>query len=339
MAKAVKMKDIADRLHVSTMTVSKALSGKPGVSEVMRERIRILAFEMGYVLPGTQKEEKLCHTIGVILESCYIEGCETFYWKLYQEINIEAARRNCFVLLEILEEEEKKELRIPKMISENKVDGLLVLGETDGVYLEMLLLSAKVPIVYLDFYNDQVREDSVISNGFYGTYHMTNYLFERGHRQIAFVGTLSGTKSIMDRFLGYEKSMLEHGESIRQDWVIPDRDGERAVYEIIILPEKMPTAFVCSCDLTASRLIRELKRNGYRIPEDISVVGYDDYLYPGLCDVGLTSYAVDKKGMACAGIDILLSKIQGKAYARGMRIVDGYLAERESVASLESDLI
>ena len=194
-------------------------------------------------------------------------------------------------------------------------------------------------MVYLDFYNDQVREDSVISNSFYGAYHVTNYLFERGHRQIAFVGTLSGTKSIMDRFLGYEKSMLEHGERIRQDWVIPDRDGERAVYEIIVLPEKMPTAFVCSCDLTASRLIRELKRNGYRIPEDISVVGYDDYLYPGLCDVGLTSYGVDKKGMACAGIDILLSKIQGKVYARGMRIVDGYLAERESVASIESDLI
>ena len=68
-------------------------------------------------------------------------------------------------------------------------------------------------------------------------------------------------------------------------------------------------------------------------------MGYDDYLYPGLCDVGLTSYGVDKKGMACAGIDILLSKIQGKVYARGMRIVDGYLAERESVASIESDLI
>ncbi len=337
MAKAVKMKDIAERLNVSTMTISKALSGKPGVSDSLRERIRMLAMEMGYVSPGAPKD--LYYTFGVIIESHYIEKCDTFYWKLYQEINMRASRQNCFILLGIVEDASRENLEIPKIVKENKVDGLLILGGMERYYLEVLVASAGVPIVYIDFYDEQIFEDSVISNGFYGSYCMTNYLFDRGHREIAFVGTLFSSKNITDRFLGYEKSMLEHGEAVREEWVIPDRDGEKNLYDIIVLPDQMPTAFVCNCDQTACRLIGELQRNGYDVPGDISVVGYDDYLHPGLCNVEITSYGVDMGQMAALGINLLIRKIQGKTYRKGFHIVEGYFVERESAASRETEII
>ena len=54
----------------------------------------------------------------------------------------------------------------------------------------------------------------------------------------------------------------------------------------------MPTAFLCNCDLTAGKLINKLQRHGYQVPEDVSVVGYDDYIYPGICDVEITTYMV-----------------------------------------------
>ena len=334
MAKAVKMKDIAQRLNVSTMTVSKALSGKPGVSESMREKVKKLATEMGYASLNDSKEHKKGYNIGVILAKYYTENYATFYWKLYQEINTIAVDQDCFVLFEIVHEEEEKNLEAPKLLRENKVDGLMVLGGMDNGYLKMLQEKTSVPIVYIDFYTENVYEDSVISNSFYGTYQITNYLLERGHREIAFVGTLFSTKSITDRYLGYEKAMMESGKSILKEWIIPDRGEERDSFEEFILPENMPTAFVCNCDITASKLIKELQQKNYRVPQDISVVGYDDFIYPGLCNVEITSYGVDMKRMAMTGIDVILKKIAKTESRKGLHIVEGYIAEKGSVRSL-----
>ena len=77
--------------------------------------------------------------------------------------------------------------------------------------------------------------------------------------------------------------MLEHGVSNPKDYVIDDRDrntGRMDLEKYYQLPTDMPTAFVCNCDLAASYLIRKLEREGYRVPEDVSVVGFDNYLFP-----------------------------------------------------------
>lgn len=335
MAKTVKMQDIAGRIGVSTMTVSKALSGKSGVSEETREKIKQLAEEMGYVAPGGEKDDiKKSYNIGVLLSEYYTSSSATFYWRLYQEICTGAVDKNCFVMLEILSTADETERRIPKLLQEKKIDGLIILGSVESEYLKNLEQKNSVPLVYMDFYDTSVREDSVISNSFYGTYRITNYLLEKGHKDIAFVGTIKANMSIMDRYLGYQKALLEHGREPEKEWIIPDRGQEREGFDVIKLPEKMPTAFVCNCDIVASKVIKELNEANYRVPEDISVVGYDDYIYPGLCNVGITSYGVDMGHMACKGIKVLLNKIEGKSFHKSLHIIEGYLVERNSVRSL-----
>lgn len=335
MAKTVKMQDIAGRLGVSTMTVSKALSGKSGVSEQTRQKIKQLAAEMGYIAPGTDKEdEKKSYNIGVLLSEYYTDQSTTFYWKLYQEICTKEVEKNCFAMLEMLSTSDEAERKTPKLLQERKIDGLIILGRVESEYLRLLEQKSDVPILYMDFYDTSVHEDSVVSNSFYGTYQITNYLFEKGHKEIAFVGNMNSNMSIMDRYLGYQKSLLEHGKEIRNEWIVLDRNHERDSYEQITLPRQMPTAFVCNCDLTASKLIKSLNEANYRVPEDVSVVGYDDYIYSGLCNVGITSYGVDMERMACKGIKLLLQKITGKAYRKGLHVVEGYLVERNSVQSI-----
>ena len=82
----------------------------------------------------------------------------------------------------------------------------------------------------------------------------------------------------------------------------------------------MPTAFVCNCDLAASYLIRKLENEGYRVPEDVSVVGFDNFLYPGLCDIGITTYEVDISEMArCPGFPF-------KQIDKMIGIMNSYLA-------------
>ena len=287
MAKAVKLADIAGQLGVSTVTVSKALSGQKGVSEELREKIKTLADEMGYKQPSARRREHAVksYNIGVLIAERWLDKYDSFYLQMYQQVATRAVAKECFTLMEVVSAQMEAACEMPKLVQEQKADGLIIIGRLTG------------------------DTDAVISDSYYGAYRMTNYLFDMGHREIAYVGTLLATGSITDRYLGYTKSLMEHGVAVREDWTIPDRDiqtGEIDTDRLMQLPQEMPTAFVCNCDLTASYLIRKLHEQGYRVPEDISVVGYDNYLFPGLCDVAITTYEVDMKEMARQTVHTLI---------------------------------
>lgn len=336
MAKGVRMSDIAQRLGVSTVTVSKALADQKGVSEEMREKIKALAEEMGYKAPASIRQDtQRSYNIGVIMGEIYAERYATFYWEFYQKIITCAGQENCYVILEMLDSVREKELEEPKLVQGDRIDGLIILGSIQTRYLQMLKKKCRVPVVYMDFYNKLLQEDCVISNSFYGAYYMTNYLFQMGHRKIGFVGTTLATESIMDRYLGYLKSLMEHEVEIREDWVLRDRE-ENSVFcfDTIRLPRELPTAFVCNSDLTASKMVKSLEEAGYRVPGDISLVGYDDWLYPGVCDVPITTYSVDMTRMAETGIDLLVRRISGDSGRSNMQIIEGDIVIRDSVRRL-----
>lgn len=335
--KSVKMSDIADRLNVSTVTVSKALSGQKGVSEEMREKIRELAEQMGYQAPSAARGKKMVksHNIGILISARYLENHDSFYWRVYQEAADRAIQKECFTMFESISEEMEESNQKPRLLEEKKVDGLIVIGKPGYSYGEYLKENAGMPMVFLDFYDTDAGVDCFVSDGFYGTYVLTNYLFRKGHREIAYVGTLFATESITDRYLGYVKSLLEHGVTPKREYLIPDRDvnsGLRDDYVSYQFPEQMPTAFVCNCDFIAGLIIKALQERGLRVPQDISVVGYDNYLYPGLTDVGITTYEVDVKEMARCAVNTLIKKMENEPYKKGIHIVAGHLVEKESVA-------
>lgn len=335
--KSVKMADIAARLDVSTVTISKALSGQKGVSEEMRDRIIAMAEQMGYKTPSAAREKmnKKSYNIGVLISDRYLANYDSFYLKMYQEVVDRAIQKECFTLFEIVSEDMEENGQMPRLLEENKVDGLVVIGKPGYRYGDYLRENADIPLVFLDFYETDNNVDCFISDGFYGTYMLTNYLIDKGHREIAYVGTLFATESITDRYMGYVKSLLEHGINPKKEYIIEDRDvksGLRDNYSNYNFPREMPTAFVCNCDFIASLVIKALQEKGLRVPEDISVVGYDNYLYPGLCDVEITTYEVDIKEMAKGAINALIKKINGESYKKGIHIVEGHMVEKKSVA-------
>lgn len=79
------------------------------------------------------------------------------------------------------------------------------------------------------------------------------------------------------------------------------------------------------------RLINKLRQNGYRVPEDVSVVGYDNYIYPGICEIGITTYEVDLGEMAKRTVAVLLNKLQNQAATPSTHIVEGHLVIKDSV--------
>lgn len=99
----------------------------------------------------------------------------------------------------------------------------------------------------------------------------------------------------MDRYCGFYKALLEHGEELPAEWLIEDRDRTGNVE--FSVPEKLPEAFVCNCDLTAGILMIKLEEMGYKIPGDVAVIGFDNFLYPGFPDKKITTYEVNTRAM------------------------------------------
>lgn len=341
MEKAVKLKDIADKLQVSIVTVSNALAGRSGVSDELRSEIEKTAREMGYQRKVRQEKKQLAESkvyrtglkIGVIVPNEYVTKYASFYWELYQKVVVEASKIGCFVLLEILVRREDGQCDMPLLLKENQIDALIALGIQDGGYLVQLYQRIDCPMLMLDVNYDEIPCDAVISNGFFGMYQMTNFLIRLGHTKIAFVGEYRATGSIMDRFQGYSKSLLEHGIAEKKEWVISDRNYVTND-TILELPQEMPTAFACNSDYTAELLAGLLLKEGYRIPEDVSVVGYDDFLAAGIMQGKLTTYAVDMEAMAHESIKLLLKRLAGNKREKMVRTVDGKMIIRDSARRL-----
>ena len=233
--------------------------------------------------------------------------------------------------------EAEKNNIMPKLVTDKRVDGIIVMGRLSWEYLDYLNENCTIPIIYLDFCDNKKEADTVISDSYYGAYRLANYLFEMGHTRIGYIGTVLATGSITDRYMGYLRAMMEHGCDVKPEWIIADREREHGSIDpekYICLPNKLPTAFVCNCDLAASYLIRKLEAHGLKVPQDISVVGYDNFIYPGMCDVGITTYEVDIKEMARRAVHTLIKKISGEDYRHRVYIVEGQLVIKESVRKL-----
>lgn len=330
----VKLKDIAQQLGVSAVTVSNALSGKKGVSEEMRERIEATAQSMGYNVAKYGKKEGGVR-IGVIASSHYLEIGNSFYWAMYQQVVYAASRSQSVTMLELLDIDIQNTKELPKLLQEKAVDGVIVIGWIFEPYIRYLVETAGVPVVLLDFRARGLRCDTVMSGNFVGMYKVMRYLLSKGHRDIAFVGSILANENIMDRYYGYKKALMEAGIRERKEWILEDRDlilGKMRVE----LPENMPTAFACSGDLAAQYLYEALIEKGYRVPQDISIAGYDNYLPSHSFAQELTSYNVDMKRMAAMAVKRLLDKIRGVEKYYGIRYIDSYIVERNSVKELKT---
>ncbi len=330
--KKVTMRDIGKVVGVSAVTVSKAMAGESGVSDAVRQKILQVAEEMGYVNPNTAKhQEKRGLDIGVLIpERFFGEG--TYYAMLYKLLVQSLADAGYFCLLELLDESAETSLTMPSLLRNRRVDGLIMLGQPSKNYLQQIT-EQSIPLVFLDFYDDQARADAVVGDNTYGCYRLTSHLIKNGHKDIGFVGDTSATSSIMDRYLGFMRAMITHDLPIRPECVVKERD-EHGNYIRMELPEKLPTAFVCNCDNVARHLIEQLRQSGVRVPEDVSVVGFDDFLHGGSVQPALSTFRLDYQTIIDTAVKLIVDRCNGVVRLCGRVVVGGYPIYRDSDRAL-----
>ncbi len=340
MAKSVTMQDIATKIGVSKVTISKALSDKDGVSDDLKAKIKALAEEMGYRFNASASAIKsgLSHNVGVIVAEHFMgNDSQAFYMTIYQRLAVALDDYRYSSILHNLSDDDESNLVLPRSYYDRKVDAYIVLGQVSNKYVD-LLQNCEVPVLFLDFYDEHSDMDSINGDNYYGTYNMTNYLIKNEHTKIAFVGSINATSSILDRYLGYYKSLLEHKIVPEPGYVIEDRD-EKGKYLPLVLPENMPTAFVCNCDRIAYNLIEDLNALGLEVPSDVSVVGYDNDIYSSLSKPQITTVDVNVEEMTSTASRMIVDKISNPDKTFGRILVKGNIIFRDSVSKAKNQAL
>ena len=324
--KKITMKDIAQEFDVSIVTVSKALAGKDGVGEQLRQEIVERAHELGYVFKKNldRSESK---NVAIVISERFI-GENSFYQKVYQKILLELTRRNFVAILEAVRVEDEEKGELPKLLSLKSIDQIIVIGEISNAYLRSIVRTG-IGCILFDFENEDFDMDAVISDNMNGGYLLTRDLIKSGCKTVGFVGNYFSTRSNLDRFMGYRKYLIANRLPFDETTVISDRDEHGQDIDLM-LPAKLPDGFVCTCDHTAYRLIRKLREEGYKVPEDIAVVGYDDYSDNRVDGVELTTYHVNTEEMITQCMNILESHCENSEYRYGTVIAYGWLVERKT---------
>lgn len=330
MSQNINMADIAKALGISKVSVSKALNDKEGVSDELREKVKELAESMGYRLNNSARSLKTDKqfNIGILISEKFITDKEAYYFTVCGEIIRRLDEIGYSGIMEIVTYQVETNPTLPRLYNENKVDGIIVLGQMYPQYIAKIE-TIRLPMIYFDFYCDNSQIDSIVADNFFSAYTLTNLLVRQGHRDIAFVGTIAATSSIQDRFLGYYKSLIENGVSMKPLTVIDDRDAAGKLIELK-LPKHLPTAFVCNCDRVAHSLILALKAAGKKVPEDCSVVGFDNSIFSTIVDPQITTVDNNVSQMVQTAVKIILKKIDNPQRGYGRVMISGTIIERAS---------
>lgn len=319
----VSIKDIAEKAGVSVSTASKALNNRSDVSSSTRERVKKIADSMGYFPNPIAKRlsAKKKDLIGVlILHTDSLEIGGSIFIKILGEIGRGAARKGYDILL-ITPEEGVSYMEIARR---RQVDGLIILGLTlEDENLEDLKKS-KLPMVILD--QGVEGKMCVSTDNQRGIEGVMELLEDKGHRDIAFAGYCSSSQVSIERYKGY-CSHMKNKEKMVYESGFSYEEGKR-IGEKIVKVRKKPTAIVCSTDMTALGIIKVLKENNIKVPEEISVTGFDNLLSGRISTPELTTVAQDTETISKVMFEGLIDLIEGKN--KSSVVIEGKLIIRES---------
>ncbi len=332
--KAVKLKDIALEAGVSIVTVSNALKGKKGVSPAMRENICMIAQRMGYQMRQVKAPvEKECYMVGVLVAEHYVREFPSFYMDIYKWVAQDVTRKGSLTVFEVVNAERERVLS--DVFSGVRVDGMIAIGQFSGEFLNMLRERSSAPIVCVDYYDVEPGVDYIVTDSYGGMQQMTESLILQGFRRFCFVGTPQATRNIMDRYMGYCKALEKYGLYEEQRNILFDREASGTDYRLDVeLPDRLPEVFVCNCDKTAKLLAEKLSHAGIRVPEDVSITGFDHYYSQLASGLSLTTYENDERGIAQISVNTLFKRIKGKE-PEGIRVLEGKIIEGDTVLRKE----
>jgi len=273
----------------------------------------------------------------VRMESSVMPQMNPFYSRVMSGIE-EASRRNGISLLyaTLPVDENNHPVENFPLLDNEDVDGLLMVGAFVDHTVMTVLGKRNYPIVLVDAYSDTESYDAVISDNFFASYQAVEYLLKKGHQHIGLVGTeIDAYPSLRDRRFGYLRALKEAGitDTYIADFNVNRSHGYEEVKHLLQEHPEITALFGVNDEVSVSA-IRAARELGRHVPQDLSIVSYDDTVLAAHASPKLTTMRVDTVAMGLAAVQMLSFRIENPCAARMTLIIHPKLVERESVAPI-----
>lgn len=342
MKNKITIKEVAKKAGVSPATVSYVLNNKESISDETKQRVWDAISELDYVpdLSARSLTAGSSKLIGVVVpqteQGQRLMFENNFYSEILGSIEYRARLRGYHVLISASDTNENY-LTLAK---ERNLDGIIVIGIYPNSFYQDLKKS-KIPIVLIDSYCNDHYYHSIRIDDAYGSYLATKYMIDHGHREIAFFcGEIKENGVMKQRLLGYRQAIEEQGLVFHDKYVFEGKiDYENGISLANALCDSgyKTTAVVATADILAISAMKAFYERGVKVPEDISVIGFDDlqiskYLTPGLTTV---HQDISRKGERA--MDLLFNSIENPKLTKQEEIMPVNIAERGSVKTLNEN--
>jgi DNA-binding LacI/PurR family transcriptional regulator len=303
------IKDVARDCGVAPSTVSNALTDRRYVHPETRKRILDSAARLGYRASTVARGLRMQRTwsVGLLLASI----TNPFYPEVARGVEEVVAENGCNLILCNTDYQEDKQDRYVRVLLDRQVDGIIVGSHPHQRHLEEMR-AAGVPFVLLNKGHGKLKCDYVGIDNRGGIAKAMEHLAKLGHRRIGFIRGHPMSGAADERFASYEESLARLGLVRHASLVVGGRydyvSGQVAGGQLMAL-KTPPTAIVAASDMMALGAIDAVRQHGRRVPEDVSVVGFDDIFYSSLPGVQLTTVRVPKRELGVAATRLLLERI------------------------------
>jgi DNA-binding LacI/PurR family transcriptional regulator len=329
--------EIAEMANVSKSAVSLALNGRSGVSEFTRQKVLSIAQKFGYSLnrlnsrKGNQENANIrlliCTTNNHSLQEVY---SSSFFSHLLGAIENRSKQLKYQLIFSSCEINE-----LEKMFSPDDTQGTILLATycQDEDLIPLKRYSHK--LVILDNYTKLLRFNCVNMDNFQGAYSATEYLINTGHRRIGIVKCKNNVKNFVQRAEGFYSCLSVYDyECSEEDVFSTSIDVQSAREEfsqyLSVRKNNMPTALFCECDYIALGVIKALHQNGYHVPDDVSVIGFDNVPEDILLDPQLTTVGVEKIYMGTLAVNRIHEMMKNQDDMCLKHLIDTTLLIRQS---------
>lgn len=310
----VTIRDIARLADVSTTTVSRIINNKPyAASEATTKKVLEIIEEMNYKPNPLARGliTKKTKTIGLIIPDI----ANPFFPEIARGVEDIANKMGFNVFLCNTDDDLKKERKYIDALREKYVDGIILTVASDPRYEHIAELEkSEIPIVMMDRQVGHEEGKCVFIDNLEGGYLATRHLIDLGHKRIGCITGPLKTKGAIDRYKGYEKALMEKGIEIDKNLVVESNykiEGGMEATKKLLHHKDLTAIFVCN-DTMAYGAYKELKRKGYKIPEDMSIVGFDNIYLSQMLEKELTTVCQPTYKMGVAAAEMLIKVIDGK---------------------------
>ena len=327
------MKDVAQLAGVSTATVSRALMNPEKVSVSTRKRVETAVLEAGYS-PNTlarnlrRNESKTIITI-------VPDICDPYFAEIIRGIEDAAVENDYLVLLGDSGQQKKRESSFVNLVFTKQADGMLLLGTDHPFDVSKPEQKNLPPMVMACEFAPELELPTVHIDNLTSAFEAVNYLAQLGHKRIAQISGPTTATLCKFRQQGYQQALRRAGVSMNPAYsTVGDftfEAGAQAVRQLLALPEQ-PTAIFCHNDAMAIGAIQEAKKLGLRVPQDLSIVGFDDIQFAQYCDPPLTTISQPRYEIGRQAMLMMLDLLKGNDVQAGSRLLEAKLIVRGSTA-------